>query len=123
MMSDPLFVLVLLPSPALVAKLPADQQLRLKSQSKDFLLTKRLIGCAGLTVTEQMRVTMAARVNLPLQVGVVLPHCRALLGESRVEGQVISSWMDAARGGALPPLTARRPLSLTVPVDASTTVT
>jgi len=43
MMSDPLFDLVLLRGLAVVAKLSADQQLRLKALRKDFLVGKRLI--------------------------------------------------------------------------------
>jgi MtfA peptidase len=115
----------------LVARLPADLQLRLKGLIQVFLAEKRFIGCAGLEVTDEMRVTVAAQACLPLlghtrgyypkltQVllypgavvvdrpfnaagGVVQDQRRALLGESWSEGQVILSWADVVHGAALP---------------------
>jgi Mlc titration factor MtfA (ptsG expression regulator) len=113
----------------LVARLPADLQLRLKGLMQVFLAEKPIIGCAGLTVTEEMRVVIAAQACLPLlgrtrdyypklsQVllypgafvvdrpaplpgGVQLEQRRALAGESWTQGQVILSWQDVLRGAA-----------------------
>jgi len=114
-----------------VARLPADLQLRLKGLMQVFLAEKAFIGCAGLAVTDEMRVTVAAQACLPLlghprgyypklrQVllypgafvvnrpfnapgGVVQDQRRALLGESWGEGQVILSWQDVLHGAAVP---------------------
>ncbi len=114
-----------------VARLPADLQLRLKGLMQVFLAEKAFIGCAGLAVTDEMRVTVAAQACLPLlghtrgyypkltQVllypgafvvnrpfnapgGVVQDQRRALLGESWSEGQVILSWADVVNGAAVP---------------------
>ena len=114
----------------LVARLPADQQLRLKGLIQVFLAEKPIIGCAGLRVTDEMRVTIAAQACLPLlgrtrdyypglrQVllypgafvvdrpfnapgGVVQEQRRALAGESWAQGQVLLSWQDVLQGGAV----------------------
>lgn len=114
-----------------VARLPADLQLRLKGLIQVFLAEKPIIGCAGLVVTDEMRVTIAAQACLPLlgatrdyypglrQVllypgafvvdrpfnapgGVVQEQRRALAGESWVQGQVLLSWQDVVQGAALP---------------------
>lgn len=114
-----------------VARLPADLQLRLKGLMQVFLAEKAFIGCDGLEVTDEMRVTVAAQACLPLlghtrgyypklsQVllypgafvvnrpfnapgGVVQDQRRALLGESWGEGQVILSWADVVHGAAVP---------------------
>lgn len=50
----------------LVARLPARQQLRLKGLMQVFLAEKPIIGCRGLRVTDEMRVTIAALACLPL---------------------------------------------------------
>ena len=42
-------------------RLPADLQLRLKQEMQVFLAEKPIIGCGGLTVTDEMRVTIAAQ--------------------------------------------------------------
>ncbi len=115
----------------LVARLPADQQLRLKGLMQVFLAEKPIIGCAGLTVGEEMRVVIAAQACLPLlgrtrgyypklrQIllypgafmvdrpaplpgGVQLEQRRALAGESWSQGQVILSWADVLAGAADP---------------------
>lgn len=115
----------------LVARLPADQQLRLKGLMQVFLAEKPVIGCAGLVVTEAMRVVIAAQACLPLlgrtrgyypglrQVllypgafvvdrpaplpgGVQQEQRRALAGESWSEGQVILSWDDVLQGARDP---------------------
>ncbi|MBH9554228.1 M90 family metallopeptidase [Inhella gelatinilytica] len=114
-----------------VARLPAPLQLRLKGLIQVFLAEKPIIGCAGLTVTDEMRVTVAAQACLPLlgatrgyypelrQVllypgafwverpvnepgGVVQDQRRALAGESWVQGQVLLSWEDVRAGAADP---------------------
>lgn len=113
----------------LVARLPADQQLRLKGLMQVFLAEKPIIGCAGLAVSEEMRVVIAAQACLPLlgrtrgyypklgQVllypgafiveraaplpgGVQQEQRRALAGESWSQGQVILSWQDVLDGAA-----------------------
>ncbi|MFN4116287.1 MAG: zinc-dependent peptidase [Inhella sp.] len=113
----------------LVARLPADQQLRLKGLMQVFLAEKPIIGCAGLVVSEEMRVVIAAQACLPLlgrtrgyypklaQVllypgafmveraaplpgGVQQEQRRALAGESWSLGQVILSWQDVLDGAA-----------------------
>jgi len=50
----------------LLQRLPADLQLRLKQEMQVFLAEKPIIGCAGLEVTDEMRVTIAAQACLPL---------------------------------------------------------
>ncbi|WP_233151788.1 zinc-dependent peptidase [Pelomonas sp. KK5] len=115
----------------MAARLPADLQLRLKALIQVFLAEKPIIGCAGLVVTDEMRVTIAAQACLPLlgtargfypelkQVllypgafvvdrpapgpgGVQMDQRRALAGESWVQGQVLLSWADVAAGAADP---------------------
>ncbi|MDM4766471.1 M90 family metallopeptidase [Pelomonas sp. SE-A7] len=114
-----------------VASLPADLQLRLKGLIQVFLAEKPIIGCDGLTVTDEMRVTIAAQACLPLlgaprsfyprlnQIllypaafvvdrpvnapgGVLQEQRRALAGESWVQGQVLLSWQDVVQGAADP---------------------
>jgi len=114
-----------------VASLPPHLQLRLKGLIQVFLAEKPIIGCGGLTVTDEMRVTLAAQACLPLlgatrgyypglrQVllypgafvverpvnspgGVVQDQRRALAGESWVQGQVLLSWQDVREGAAHP---------------------
>ena len=115
----------------LVQRLPVDLQLRLKAMMQIFLAEKPIIGCGGLEVTDDMRVTIAAQACLPLlgahrgyypelkQVllypgafvvdrpapgpgGVLMDQRRALAGESWVQGQVLLSWADVAAGAANP---------------------
>ncbi len=50
----------------LVARLPADLQLQLKQHMQVFVAEKTFIGCAGLEVTEEMRVVVAANACLLL---------------------------------------------------------
>jgi MtfA peptidase len=114
-----------------VRALPADLQLQLKGHIQVFLAEKSFIGCAGLVVTDEMRVTIAAQACLLLlnrpkgyypglrQIllypgSFVVPHetvdhagvahqgRQARLGESWVQGQVILSWQDALEGAAAP---------------------
>lgn len=115
-----------------VRGLPADLQLQLKRHMQVFLAEKPFIGCAGLEVTEEMRVTIAAQACLLLlnrrapsyypqlrQIlvypgafavdrvhtdgsGVQQEERQALSGESWQQGQVILSWEDTLAGAAGP---------------------
>lgn len=115
----------------LVARLPARQQLRLKALMQVFLAEKPIIGCRGLRVTDEVRVTIAALACLPLlgaargiypelrQVlvypgafivdrpvtgsgGVLSDQRRVLAGESWSQGQVLLAWDEVKRGAATP---------------------
>lgn len=114
----------------LVRELPAAQQLRLKKHIQVLLAEVPFIGCAGLVVSEEMRVTIAAQAAFLLlgrggsfsnlrEVLVypghfVVPHSEAgaggvvhesrnvLAGQSWQRGQVIVAW-EAARDGAADP--------------------
>lgn len=116
----------------LVARLPPPLQRRLKGHMQVFLAEKPLIGCQGLRVDDDMRVTVAAQACLLLlgqarpdyfpalrQVllypdafvvdrvrmlggGVLQDQRRVLAGESWQRGQVILSWADVVQGGAVP---------------------
>lgn len=115
----------------LVARLPARQQLRLKGLMQVFLAEKPIIGCRGLRVTDEMRVTIAALACLPLlgaargvypelrQIllypgafvversvptpgGLQSDQRRVLLGESWSQGQVLLAWDEVRRGAATP---------------------
>lgn len=115
-----------------VRHLPADLQLQLKKHIQVFVAEKPFIGCAGLTVTDEMRITIAAQACLLLlnrrrpgyypmlrQVlvypgafavdrvhadgsGVLQEQRLALSGESWSQGQVILSWQDTLDGAAEP---------------------
>jgi Mlc titration factor MtfA (ptsG expression regulator) len=65
----------------LVRRLPVPLQLQLKKHMQVFIAEKAFIGCAGLRVTDEMRVVIAA-------------------GESWSQGQVILSWQDCLEGAA-----------------------
>lgn len=111
--------------------LPADLQLQLKKHVQLLLAQKPFIGCAGLEITDEMRVLIAAQAGLLLlnrrnggfdrlrQVlvypgafvvqrneadGAGLAHesRRALSGESWQQGQVVLSWSDVLAGAADP---------------------
>jgi Mlc titration factor MtfA (ptsG expression regulator) len=112
--------------------LPADLQLQLKKHVQVFLAEKPVIGCAGLVVDDEMRVTIAAQACLLLlnrrradyfpglrQVlvypsafvvdrvhaepwGVLQDRRQVLAGESWSQGQVILSWPDTLDGAAVP---------------------
>ncbi len=114
---------------ALYAHVPPDLRVRLDGLIQVFVAQKRFVGCAGLEVTEGMRVVIAAQaclliVNRPggvfdsLHTVLVYPQAfyvehagvdehglvsrdrRLLSGESWSDGQVVVSWDDARRGGA-----------------------
>tara|TARA_B100001059_G_scaffold205005_1_gene214676 strand:+ start:22858 stop:23679 length:822 start_codon:yes stop_codon:yes gene_type:complete len=111
--------------------LPADLQLQLKKHIQVFIAEKKFIGCEGVTVTDEMRVTIAAQACLlllnrpdyyypklrqiliypaafivrgasPDAAGVVREQRRVLSGESWGQGKVVLSWQDAKEGAATP---------------------
>ncbi len=112
------------------ARLPADVQLRLKKHAQVLLAEKPFIGCAGLQVTDEMRVLVAVQASLlllrrrghfdslrqvliypgafvvnrqaPDPAGLVREERQALVGESWQQGQVILSWDDVLAGAADP---------------------
>lgn len=108
--------------------LPPVQKQRLKEKMNQFLANKRFYGCAGLSITEEIRVTISAEACLlvlnyegevypgltsilvypsafvvkhdgPGEDGVVSSASRDLLGESWDNGRVILAW-DAVTHGA-----------------------
>jgi len=114
----------------LISTLPAAQQLRLKQHVQVLLAEVPFIGCAGLVITDEIRVTIAAQAALLLlgrggsfgnlrevlvypghfvvpreaagAGGVVHEARDVLAGQSWTRGQVIVAW-DAARDGAADP--------------------
>jgi len=107
--------------------LSGDEQARLQQLIKRFIAGKRFYGCAGLTITDEMRVTIAAEACLLLvnRGGPVYPDLVSvlvypagfrvardqhqpdgtvtlgehdLLGESWSNGKVILSWDDVEKG-------------------------
>jgi Mlc titration factor MtfA (ptsG expression regulator) len=107
--------------------LPPDLQEQLQQLVKMFLYRKTFVGCAGLEVTDEMRVTIAAEACLLLlnrttneyhdlgwiyiypnefvarketrdEAGVVSHGKVGLLGESWTNGRVILSWDDVEQG-------------------------
>lgn len=113
------------------AGLPTDLQLQLKGHVQVLVAEKPVIGCAGLVVTEEMRVLVAAQAALLLLnrptayfpnlreilmypgafvvqrdehdgAGLVSQGRRVLAGESWQRGQVILSWDDVLAGAAAP---------------------
>ncbi len=103
--------------------LPADLQLQLKQHIQVFIAEKQFIGCAGLDITDDMRVTIAAHACLLIlnrktdyypglerilvypdafivpsleadEAGVLSEQRNVLAGESWGDGQVILSWQD-----------------------------
>ena len=113
----------------LVARLPADQQLRLRGLMQVLLREKCFVGCGGLVLSEEMRLVVAAQAALPLlghtrgyypnlreillyptafaverpvTDGAGLQHLqrRALAGESWARGQVILAWDEVLAGAA-----------------------
>ena len=114
-----------------VRALPADLQLQLKRHIQVFVTEKAFIGCDGLEITDEMRVTIAAQACLLIlnrpgdyypnlrqilvypgsfvvhqahtdDIGVAHQGRQVLSGESWSEGQVILSWQDTLAGAAAP---------------------
>jgi Mlc titration factor MtfA (ptsG expression regulator) len=108
--------------------MPPAMQAQLQRLVKQFLHQKTFVGCAGLEVTDEMRVTIAAQaclllLNRPTKVypglhavlvypgaflvprkeadaaGVITETRQDLLGESWGDGRVILSWEHARRAG------------------------
>jgi Mlc titration factor MtfA (ptsG expression regulator) len=115
----------------LYARLPADLQLRLRQDMLVFLAEKPFLGCAGLQVTDEMRVVVAALAcmlllgarhgyypemkRILLYPGAFVAHqqqvaddgitretAQALSGQSWAQGQVVLSWSDVQQGAADP---------------------
>jgi Mlc titration factor MtfA (ptsG expression regulator) len=113
------------------AQLPADLQLQLKKHVQVLLAEKPFIGCAGLEITDEMRVLIAAQAALlllnrpagyfanlrqvlvypghfvvergqPDALGLVHENRRVLAGESWQQGQLLLSWDDVLQGAADP---------------------
>lgn len=109
--------------------MPADLQLQLKRRIQVFLAEKRFVGCSGLVITDEIRVTIAAQACLLLLnrrsdfypylrqilvyphafvvdrlqndgVGVLQESRQVLAGESWSQGQVILSWTETIDGAA-----------------------
>jgi Mlc titration factor MtfA (ptsG expression regulator) len=110
--------------------LPADLQIQLKRHIQVFLAEKPFIGCDGLDVTEEMRVTIAAQACLLILnrrtdyfanlrqilvypgafivnrvqsdgAGVLRDERQVLSGESWSQGQIVLSWDDVVDGAAV----------------------
>lgn len=110
------------------SRLPADLQLQLKQRVKQFLHQKKFIGCDGLIVSDEMRVTIAGKASLLLlnratdvyadlklillypsaflvprvhnMPGGVLTHAhQTLSGESWSDGRVILAWDHVQKRG------------------------
>jgi hypothetical protein len=113
----------------LYRRLPPRLQAELRGHLQVFLAEKRFVGCAGLEVTDLMRVTIASQACLlllgragegfaDLREVLVYPEAfvvdrlqidplglhtdlsRVLMGESSSRGQVVLSWDDARIGAA-----------------------
>lgn len=113
-----------------VRRLPADLQLQLKQHMQVFLAEKVFIGCNGLEISDEIRVTIAAHACLLIlnrpsgyypnlrqilvypdsfvvqrdhvdHIGLAHRSREVLAGESWSEGQVILSWQDTLAGAAV----------------------
>ena len=111
-------------------RLPAELQLQLKKHIQVFIAEKNFIGCDGLEVTDEMRVTIAAQACLLILnrrtryfpnlsqilvypgafvvdkvrtdgTGILQEHRQVLAGESWSQGQVVLSWEDVVDGAAV----------------------
>ena len=108
-------------------KLPAALKQELRGLIQVFIRTKRFVGCAGLVITDEIRVTIAAQACLLLlnrptyeyadvrfiyvyptgfratrdvrdEIGLVRTESRDLLGESWRSGKVILAWDEVEHG-------------------------
>lgn len=111
------------------SRMPAELQAQLRRLVTQFLHQKKFVGCAGLEVTDEMRVTIAGQAcllllnrpsrvypglytvllypsaflvprNRPDAAGVVTETREDLLGESWSDGRVILSWDHVVRGAS-----------------------
>ena len=114
----------------LVRSLPADLQLKLLERIQVFMAEKPFIGCGGLIISDEIRVTLAAQACLLIinrpdyyypkvhqilvypgafvvnrshtdSLGILQNQSQLLCGESWAHGQVILSWQDALEGAAI----------------------
>jgi len=112
-------------------QMPADLQLQLKQHIQVFLAEKTFIGCNGVKITDEIKITIAAQACLlilnrktdyyaKLQTILVYPrafikeqqninsdgvqytHKQALAGESWDFGKVVLSWQDTVDGAQIP---------------------
>ena len=112
-------------------KMPADLQLQLKQHIQVFLAEKNFIGCNGLEITDDIRITVSAQACLLLlnrktdyypklqtilvyprafikeqqsmtSAGVLKVQKMALAGESWDFGKVVLSWQDTVDGAKIP---------------------
>jgi MtfA peptidase len=116
----------------IVARLPSDLQIRLRRHIQVFLAEKPFIGCNGESITDEVRVTVAAHACLlllgherpdyyprlrqilvypdafvvdrerPVGAGLMQEQRRTMVGESWDVGQVILSWAEVAASAADP---------------------
>jgi hypothetical protein len=113
----------------LYRKMPPDLQRQLRQRIQVFLTEKQFVGCDGLVVTDEIRVTIAAQACLLLLNrrgdffpflrdilvypdvfvvdrvvgdvhGLATEHRRVLSGESWTQGKVVLSWRDSLEGAA-----------------------
>ena len=113
-----------------VRRLPRDLRRQLEEHVQVFVAEKSFVGCAGLEISDEVRVTIAAQACLLIlnrkthyypnlrQIlvypgafiierlraepsGVLQEQRQALSGESWTHGQVILSWEDALEGAAI----------------------
>jgi MtfA peptidase len=125
------FVAILERNIAVYGSMPAPLQAQLQRIVLQFLHQKKFVGCEGLEITDEMRVTIAGQASLLLlnrpsrvypalhavlvypsaflvprpeidAAGVVTPMARGLLGESWSDGRVILAWDHVRRGGREP---------------------
>lgn len=108
-------------------RMPVDLQLQLRQRIKLFLHQKQFSGCAGLAITDEVRVTIAASACLLIlnratdvyaglqyilvypnafliqqeavdSAGLVIVQPKGLLGQSWSNGKIILSWADVLKG-------------------------
>lgn len=108
-------------------RMPVDLQQQLRDRIKLFVHEKQFTGCAGLEITDEVRVTIAASACLLILnratdvyaglhyilvypnaflvqkeevdgAGLVSSHHKGLLGESWSNGKIILSWEDVLKG-------------------------
>ncbi len=113
------------------SRMPADLQLQLKNHIAVFIAEKRFVGCNGVRINDEVKVTIAAQACLLLlnrptdyyarlesvlvyprsfvannkvtdAAGVENLQTRVLQGESWDYGKVVLSWSDSLAGGLTP---------------------